>query len=55
MNRDRQKINERNEAIKNRYAYLYNVERLRHDDVIAKLEKEFWLAKRTLLNILFKK
>lgn len=45
-------ISERNQAIRNRFAKLYEVERLRLDDVFASLRKEFFLSQTTIERIL---
>lgn len=42
----------RDEAIRNRFRELFEVQRLRLDDVMATLSREFYLAQNTINHIL---
>ena len=44
----------RNERLKERFNHLYNVERIRYDDCIAKLHLEFFISKNWVCRILSK-
>jgi hypothetical protein len=44
----------RNQKLVSRYNELFDVKRIRIDDVIKKLGDEFFLSKKTILNILSK-
>ena len=50
--RDTEILEERNKKIRERYDYFIKIERIQTDFALEKLRKEFYLAKRTIYNIL---
>jgi hypothetical protein len=47
-----ERLKERNLSIKQRFDELYKVKRVRKDDVLAMVAKEFWLSERTIMSVL---
>ena len=54
MARDIQRINDRNAKMYKRYKEMYDVKRIRHDDVLSKLADEFYLDEATINRIIIK-
>ena len=55
MARDAALVQKRNEAIKKHFEELYNIQRMRHDDVIKSLSEQFYLSEKTIFSILYGK